>query len=121
MSERKQGGDDFVKPAGNATLASHRGREYDRALVFALSTPVPLSRFVMKFVHTTGQQLAEIVKDDEIHQGDLAASGVKDQTIVRINVHGDIEVRRTDRWDVIGGLLGDFEHRIKRVTGLDFA
>lgn len=75
----------------------------------------------MKFIHTTGAQLAEIVKDDEIHHDDLVAAGVEDRTIVRINLQGDIEVRRTDRWDVIGGLLGDFEHRLKRVTGLDFA
>ena len=25
-----------------------------------------------------------------------------------------------DRWDLIGGLLGDFEHRVKKSTGLDW-
>ena len=30
------------------------------------------------------------------------------------------EVRRPDRWDIIGGLLGDYVERIKRQTGLDW-
>jgi hypothetical protein len=46
---------------------------------------------------------------------------VKDDTIVRINRQGDIEVRRIDRWDVIGGLLGNYEQRIKKETGLEWA
>jgi hypothetical protein len=46
---------------------------------------------------------------------------VGDDTIVRINRHGDIEVRRRDRWDVIGGLLGNFEVRARSETGLDWA
>ena len=49
------------------------------------------------------------------------STGIEDDTIVRINRQGDIEIRRTDRWDVIGGLLGDYEHRIKHETGLDWA
>ena len=44
-----------------------------------------------------------------------------DDTIVRVNRQGDIEIRRTDRWDVIGGLLGNYEQRIKQETGLDWA
>ena len=39
---------------------------------------------------------------------------------VRINEHGDIEVRRPGRWDVIGGLLGDYVDRVKVKTGLDW-
>ena len=53
--------------------------------------------------------------------GDLNSTGVEDDTIVRVNRQGDIEVRRTDRWDVIGGLLGNYEQRIKHETGLDWA
>ena len=40
---------------------------------------------------------------------------------MRINQQGDIEVRRHDRWDVIGGLLGDFDHRLKKASGLEWA
>ena len=51
-------------------------------------------------------QHARLVAEDELHAGDLETEGVTDETIVRINQQGDIEVRRIDRWDVIGGLLG---------------
>ena len=74
----------------------------------------------MKFIETTGRQLERIVSDGELYMTDLAASGVTEDTIVRINQHGDIEVRRKDRWDVVGGLLGDFEERLHKVTGLDW-
>jgi len=52
---------------------------------------------------------------------DLTSAGVLSDTFVRINEQGDIEVRRTDRWDVIGGLLGNYVPRIKKKTGLDYA
>jgi hypothetical protein len=51
----------------------------------------------------------------------LADVGVHNESVVRINRQGDIELRRTDGWDLIGGLLGDFEHRVRRETGLDWA
>ena len=50
----------------------------------------------------------------------LARLGINDESIVRINRQGDIEIRRSDRWEVIGGLLGEFEERIKRETGLEW-
>ncbi len=75
----------------------------------------------MQFIEMTGKRLANIVKDDEIHASDLPSSGVHDETIVRINMQGDIEVRRASEWDVIGGLLGEYEDRIKKATGLDWA
>jgi hypothetical protein len=50
-----------------------------------------------------------------------AAAGVNGRTIVRVNKQGDIEVRRPTGWDVIGGLLGDFDERVRRETGLDWA
>jgi hypothetical protein len=75
----------------------------------------------MAFIEMTGATLQRIVKDDELHQGDLVASGINDHTIVRINKQGDIEVRRKHGWDVIGGLLGDFAARVKGETGLDWA
>ena len=65
--------------------------------------------------------LKRLIASDELHAGDLHETGVDDDTIVRVNRQGDIEVRRTDRWDVIGGLLGNYEQRIKNETGLDWA
>ena len=69
----------------------------------------------------TGKTLWEIIKEDELHVDDLASAGVGSETFVRSNEQGDIEVRRTDRWDVIGGLLGNYVPRIKKKTGLDYA
>ena len=51
----------------------------------------------------------------------LAEAGVNGNTIVRVNKQGDIEVRRRGGWDVIGGLLGEFDERVRRETGLDWA
>ncbi len=75
----------------------------------------------MSFIEMTGATLERIVADDELHHGDLPAAGVTDQTIIRINKQGDIEVRRPTGWDVIGGLLGEYEDRVRAETGLDWA
>jgi len=75
----------------------------------------------MQFIEMTGRVLQRVVSDDELHPAELVRLGVTDDSVVRINRQGDIEVRRADRWDVIGGLLGGFEERIKRETGLDWA
>jgi len=75
----------------------------------------------MKFIEMTGITLADIINDGELHESDLASAGVTDHTIVRVNEHGDIEVRRPHKWDVIGGLLGNFDERIKKKTGYDWA
>jgi len=75
----------------------------------------------MQFIEMTGKTLKRIIADDELRPEELAASGVTDETIVRVNRQGDVEVRRADRWDVIGGLLGNYEQRVKRETGLDWA
>lgn len=75
----------------------------------------------MKFIEMTGKTLREIVEHDELHVDDLASAGVLNDTFVRINEQGDIEARRTDRWDVIGGLLGNYVPRIRKKTGLDYA
>ena len=74
----------------------------------------------MKFIEMTGDTLEEIVNDGELHM-DLQSAGVEASTIVRVNQHGDIEIRRPHKWDVIGGLLGNFEERIKKTTGYDWA
>jgi len=75
----------------------------------------------MRFIEITGKNLAKIISDDELSLADLRRAGVEDDTIVRINMQGDIEIRRPDRWDVIGGLLGNFEERLKKGTGTTWA
>jgi len=75
----------------------------------------------MKFIELTGESLDQIVDDGELHGKDLKDAGVSKDSIVRINQQGDIEIRRPLKWDVIGGLLGNFEERVKKSTGLDWA
>ncbi len=74
----------------------------------------------MQFVEMTGKTLARIVNEGELRAADLAAAGITAETIVRVNTHGDIEVRRRDGWDVVGGLLGDYEERVRGLSGLDW-
>ncbi len=74
----------------------------------------------MKFVELSGKTLQRIVSDDELHPNELARLGVNEESVLRINRQGDIEIRRADRWEIIGGLLGEFEERIKRETGLEW-
>jgi hypothetical protein len=74
----------------------------------------------MKFVELSGKTLQRIVSDDELHPNELARLGVNDESVLRVNRQGDIEIRRSDRWEIIGGLLGEFEERIKRETGLEW-
>ena len=75
----------------------------------------------MRFIETTGKVLAAMLSDDEMQASDLETAGVSDETIVRVNEHGDIEVRRDSEWDVVGGLLGNYEDRVKQATGRDWA
>jgi len=75
----------------------------------------------MKFIEMSGATLDAIINDGELHGRDLNGAGVKTDSIVRVNQQGDIEVRRANKWDVIGGLLGNFEDRIKQKTGFDWA
>lgn len=69
----------------------------------------------------SGKTLRRVVSDNELTAEDLASVGLADDSVVRVNRQGDIEIRRAASWDVIGGLLGNFEERIKRETGLDWA
>jgi hypothetical protein len=75
----------------------------------------------MKFIELRGAQLMHLLGPDEVKPDELRKAGLTDKCLVRVNLQGDIEVRRSNGWDVIGGLLGDYEHRIKRETGLDWA
>ncbi|MCA9176413.1 MAG: hypothetical protein KDB14_18125 [Planctomycetales bacterium] len=75
----------------------------------------------MKFIEMTGETLGKIINDGELHVEDLESAGIYGNTIVRVNQHGDIEVRRHDNWDVVGGLLGEFNNRLREQSGLDWA
>jgi len=75
----------------------------------------------MQFIEMSGGTLAKLVGDDELSPEELGRAGVAGHSVIRINRQGDIEIRRAGSWDVIGGLLGNFEERIKRETGLDWA
>lgn len=75
----------------------------------------------MRFIELTGAMLLEVVKEDELHADNLGAAGIQPDSIVRINEQGDIELRRQDGWDVVGGLLGEFKERVPSMTGLNWA
>lgn len=75
----------------------------------------------MHFIEMTGKTLMRVISEDEISPEQLRASGVTEESLVRVNPQGDIELRRRDRWDVIGGLLGEFDARVRHETGLDWA
>jgi hypothetical protein len=74
----------------------------------------------MKFIELSGKALQRVVSDDELHPDELARLGVNEESVLRVNLQGDIELRRADRWDLIGGLLGEFQERIKKETGLEW-
>ncbi len=76
----------------------------------------------MKFIEMTGADLMNMLgPTDTTTPEQLQGAGLTEKCLVRINQQGDIEVRRRDRWDVIGGLLGDYDHRIKKATGREWA
>jgi hypothetical protein len=75
----------------------------------------------MSFIEMSGNTLLRLVTDGGPDPDELSKVGVTPGSIVRVNRQGDIELRRVDRWDVIGGLLGNFEERVKHETGLDWA
>jgi hypothetical protein len=74
----------------------------------------------MSFIEMTGATLRRAMHEDELGD-ELEKAHVSDDTIVRVNRQGDIEVRRAKGWEVVGGLLGGFEERIRHETGLDWA
>jgi hypothetical protein len=75
----------------------------------------------MKFIEMSGSVLRKVVNEDELPEGAFKAAEIESHSVVRINEQGDIEVRRTDSWDLVGGLIGDFEKRVKTTTGLEWA
>lgn len=77
----------------------------------------------MEFIEMTGMTLLKIVPADggEPTHDQLEEVGVTDESLVRVNRQGDIELRRKDSWDLIGGLLGNFEERLHDATGREWA
>jgi len=79
----------------------------------------------MEFIEISGGTLLRIVQDDRpfapFSVEQLAEAGVHQESILRVNRQGDIELRRPAGWDVIGGLLGEYEERLQQETGLDWA
>ncbi|MCL4194657.1 MAG: hypothetical protein KJZ87_23165 [Thermoguttaceae bacterium] len=75
----------------------------------------------MQFIEMTGKTLLQIVNEDGPTPDELAEVGVTDESIVRVNLQGDIELRRPEQWDIIGGLLGDYDERVRAATGLNWA
>lgn len=74
-----------------------------------------------QFIELSGKTLLHVLTAQEVAPDELRRVGMTPESLVRVNRQGDIEIRRTAGWDVIGGLLGDFEHRLKQQTGLDWA
>ena len=74
----------------------------------------------MQFIELTGKMLLDVVNEGEVDFKQLHNAGVKGDSIVRINKFGEIELRQHDQWAMVGGLIGDFEERLKEMTGLDW-
>jgi hypothetical protein len=74
----------------------------------------------MQFIEMSGKTLQRVLREDELPSTSLAEIGVTDESVIRVNRQGDIELRRQQAWDVIGGLLGNYEERIKKQTGLEW-
>jgi hypothetical protein len=75
----------------------------------------------MRFIEMNGRALMSMLEPDEVSPAELQRAGLTDTCLVRVNEQGDIEVRRHDRWDVIGGLLGNFEPRVAQASGRTWA
>jgi len=74
----------------------------------------------MPFIELTGKTLLDVVNEGEIDLGELHGAGVVGDSILRINEHGEIELRCQHGWVLVGGLIGHFEDRLKKMTGLDW-
>lgn len=74
----------------------------------------------MPFIELTGKTLLDLVNDGELDLRQLRQSGVGGDSILRINEYGEIELRARDEWQLVGGLVGDFEHRLQQMTQLDW-
>ncbi|TWU04539.1 hypothetical protein [Stieleria varia] len=74
----------------------------------------------MEFIELTGKTLLDVVNEGEIDFKQLHDAGVTGDSIVRINKFGEIELRAPTQWTLVGGLIGNFEDRLRKMTGLDW-
>ncbi len=75
----------------------------------------------LHFIELTGKTLLDLVNEGEVDFKQLHDAGVCGDSILRINRHGEIELRCRGRWMMVGGLIGNFEERLMKLTGLDWA
>lgn len=66
----------------------------------------------MGYLEMKGTTLLSLLHKDEYSPEELRESGVTEDSRVRINSFGDLEVYQRGEWNVIGGLLGDIFERI---------
>ncbi|TWT56034.1 hypothetical protein [Allorhodopirellula solitaria] len=75
---------------------------------------------VMQFIELTGKTLLDIVNEGEIDMRQLHDAGVNGDSILRINKFGEIELRQSHEWVMVGGLIGNFDERLRKITQLDW-
>lgn len=75
---------------------------------------------VMQFIELTGKTLLDVINEGEIDMRQLRESGVNGDSILRINRFGEIELRQRNEWVMVGGLIGNFEERLRKITQLDW-
>lgn len=80
-----------------------------------------IAKMKLQFIELTGKTLLDVVNEGEIDLKQLHDSGVTGDSILRINMHGEIELRCRDKWMLVGGLIGNFEDRLTKLTGLTWA
>jgi len=71
----------------------------------------------MQFIEMTGSDLYRVISPDELHPDELRSAGVTEDSLVRVNLQGDIEIRKSSGWEVVGGLLGDFANALRFLRG----
>ncbi|QEG01081.1 hypothetical protein Mal15_51570 [Stieleria maiorica] len=74
----------------------------------------------MEFIELTGKTLLDVVNEGEVDFKQLHQAGVTSDSIIRINRFGEIELRKKGEWMLVGGLIGNFEERLQKLTGLDW-
>ena len=74
----------------------------------------------MQFIELTGKTLLDVINEGEIDFKQLHGAGVTGDSILRINRHGEIELRCKSQWMLVGGLIGNFEERLANLTDLDW-
>lgn len=74
----------------------------------------------MQFIELTGKTLLDVINEGEIDMRQLHQAGVNGDSILRINKFGEIELRNANEWIMVGGLLGNFEERLRKITKLDW-